>query len=524
MALGVTGSAVVLGQGLTGRTGGQLVPLKPRLPVSPIVKANPKVIVLVHGATNDPATSGDPKPGTLDHAKTYWGYGLVSELVGAFFPRPETMVPNALGQLPVPSSAQLARRIKRVGGTPMGSSEWQTTSNSESSLSHHFYVAGNAPAATPPLSLLLTYRDASKHLVPQAKALIDQVYEKVSAMYPGGKVNLVFVGHSMGGLAARYVLTPSGPIAGVSLTTEQENRAKWIRDRTLYLTTLATPHEGSPLPAKFQGIRNFIQEKTSFIKGALTLIGFQNPDPVGYVTNVLGVTQALDHLRTDFWQTMNTGMLAPHKMARTDGTLIPVYVMGGRTPGGSFFDERDQYPTGGIKIDSTMDRDLKAIGLMLLDWGLRNAPGNPTSWGPLHTTSGFDLDFVERGNFKLELTGPKYVSPPDRVPVVNVEGLPYFYIRDRNDGETDNDGMVPIHSALGFRLGTSTNRFFDHGQTWNVGGRTVRGSWYRYNNGPWQRNNHDSICFNPKVGQWIFENLLPNAGPLPGSTSVSVWP
>lgn len=500
------------------RPGRVLTPL-----IRPIQKSNPTVVLLVHGATSDPGSSSNPKPNTLEGVKAYWGYGLVSELIGAYVQRPEEILVN--GIIVNPTAAQLARRIKSVGGSLISPGQWENTANNENSVNQHFYVPGNSTANPPPLALMTTYRDASKHLVPQARTFIDQVYEKVNALYPTVKPNLVIVCHSMGGSLSRYVLTaPNDPIAGASLTAAQKERAKWIRDRMLYVVTLATPHEGSPLPAKFIGIRNFIQSKTSFIKPVLELMGFNNPDPVGFIMNFGGVTQALDHLRTDFWQSMNTGPLAPQKMTRSDGSHIPVYAMGGRTPGGSFFDKLDEYPTGGVKIDSSMDRDTKAIGLMMLDWGLRNAPGSPTSWGPLRTASGFDLDKVERGNFQLLPPPMTRRSPPHKVPVVGLESLPFFYLWDRNDQETDNDGMVPIQSALGFRLGTSTNRFFDHTQMWPVGGKSVRGSWYRYNSGPWDKTNHDTICNRPTVGQWIFETLIGKAGPTPAAGPISVWP
>lgn len=494
--------------------------------LSPIKKTNPTVILLVHGATNDPAVSGDPKPGTLNNTKAYWGYGLVSELIGAYFQRPEDMVPQPPSMLvPVPTSAQLGRRIKALGGNPISAGQWETAANNEDSLNHHFYVPGNSTANPPPLTLMMTYRDASKRLIPQARTFVDQVYEKINALYPTTKPNIIFVGHSMGGLVARYVLTPpNDPVSGESLSPIQKDRAKWIRDRTLYVVTLATPHEGSPLAAKFEGIRDFIQSKTSFIKPVLELMGFQNPNPITFITNVLGVTQALSHLRFDFWVEMNKGQLAPTKMSRSNGTHIPIYAMGGRTPGGSFFNDLDEYPAGGVKVDSSMDRDSKAIGLMLLDWGLRNAPGAPMNWGPLYSGTGFDLDKVERGSFQL-LPPPKtFRSPPYKLPATTLETLPFFYRWDRNDQETDNDGMVPIHSALGFRLGGAVNRPFDHTQTYAVGGKTVRGSWYRYNSGPWDRTNHDSICFRPTVGQWIFDNLIGKAGPNPAASAISVWP
>ena len=510
---------------LPPRPGGTIQPLRPF--VGPISKSNPTLVVMVHGYTNDPATSGNPKPGSLEFSKHYWSFELCSRLMGAFT-MTNFMQNNpptgglGVGQ-PTPTPAQIATALRSMSGKTMSRSKWDNEASRESVVGDYFYTAGEPPAGGPRLALMISGRNASTHIGPQAKELIDQVYEKVNAQYPTVKPNLVFIGHSMGGLTMRYILTPpNDTIAGVSLTARQKERAAWIRERTVYLVTLATPHEGSPLPAKFQEVRQFLRDKTSFIKPILRLMGFSNPDPVGLVTNVLGVCPALDHLRQDFCQQANAGIIAPHKMARADGTLIPVYSMGGRTPAGSFFNDPDEYPKGGMKFDDNMERDLKAVGLMMLDWALHNIPGSGNTWGSLLSISGMDLDDTRRGTSKIRIGANGLTSPPEKIG--GLEGLPLFYVKDQNDGQPDADGMVAIHSALGLRLGTSTNLYLDHSRSWTVAGKTYPGSWYRIPTGPWDRTNHDTICQREAIGDWIKANILDIAGPTPSAGPVSVWP
>jgi hypothetical protein len=468
----------------------------------------PRLVVLVHGATEPPGRSPDPRPGTLDHAKNYWGYGFCSRLIGAYAADNGTLLPGSQPPPPPPPSpAALATRLRSFSGHTPTPGNWATAEVDERTPSHHFYAAGSE-SASKSLALMLTYLDGSQRLVPQARALIDQLYDRVHAQYTGDKPNLILVGHSMGGLVLRYLLTlPDDPISGQSLTASQRQKAQWIRNRTLYLLTLATPHEGSPLATKYQAIGNYVGDTVGFLKGVLRTVGFSDADPKAWMTQTIGLTPALGHLRPDFWSRVNQGPLAPDRMVRSDGSAIPVYAMGGRTPAGPYFSNPDHFPAGGLQFRQDMQRQFKAVGLMLLDWGLRNAPGSPRGWGGLVQTPEVNFDEVRRGNTELSLSGRRFVTPPAVVPLVNCDGLPFFYVGGQGDGEPDTDGMVSIASALGNRLGTNTNLYFDHRKAWKVGDKTVGGSWYRLASGPWNGANHDTIVHAPAIGDWIKRNL-----------------
>ena len=58
--------------------------------------------------------------------------------------------------------------------------------------------------------------------------------------------------------------------------------------------------------------------------------------------------------------------LAPHKMRRTDGTLIPVYALTGRFPGGPYYRDAKEYPLGGIPLNELLSARpaLEAIARM----------------------------------------------------------------------------------------------------------------------------------------------------------------
>ncbi len=484
-----------------------------------------KLIVLVHGTTEPPGRTGDPVPGTLDHARSYWGYGFCARLVGAFSPDSRSLLP---GPKPPPAgpptAAQLARRLHSRSGIALSGANWSKAAVSEATVGDHFYQAGRTDEV-PALTLMLTYRDGSKRLVRQAGAMIDQIYDQVHAQYPGEKPQLILAGHSMGGLVLRYALTePHESISGESLTPSQKTKAAWLRRQTLYVVALASPHEGSPLAAKYQAIGTFMADKVAFLKGILKTVGFADADPQGWMAQTVGLTPALEHLRSDFWHRANQGALAPYKMTRPDGSGIPIYALSGRTPSGPYYADPNEFPSGGIDFQGDAHRTFKALGLMLLDWGLRNAPGSPQGWGGLVRPAGINFDQVRRGNTELSLSGRRFVSPPAPVPLLNCDGLPFFYVGGQGDGEPDTDGMVSIQSALGNRLGTATDLFFDHGKTWKVGDKIYPGSWYRLPTGPWNGANHDTICHAPAIADWLRVNLFEKAGPLAGTGPVSVWP
>lgn len=94
-----------------------------------------------------------------------------------------------------------------------------------------------------------------------------------------------------------------------------------------------------------------------------------------------------------------------------------------------------------------------------------------------------------------------------------------------NDNVIDNDGLVEFDSAMGFRLGTSINEFFDHTRTdFVVDGKPLPGSWYRRYRSGLEGFNHD--IQREEAGRYVWVNILSlNPGPLPsGQGELSVQP
>lgn len=517
----------------------------------------PKLIVLIHGATpapSDPAMPLVPEPatGTLDFTRFYFSESFARQLLGA------------------PSS------IKTLSGVNVTGTQWNASGSpnsdnkvnysvgvSESSLGDHFIVPGShTGTGTPPVSLLLTYRDGSQRLMAQTKAIINQIYDKYTAMFgtaanpAAGKVmpSMILVTHSMGGLVSRTIMTaPSDPIQGATLTAGERLKAQAIRDRVIATVHLAVPNEGSPLADRATDIANWLKGDG---KGMLDTFGLLLPDGLKSAADEARRSMARDlgkdanqDLRRDFWDQMNDGVLAPHLARRSDGSLIPIYTMIGHSPAGSYFVNPDsQWPTGGITSSLASSADnrrkvVRSVGLMAIDYALHNVPTSTTAkhWGTLGTAPA-DFDIVARYHRKslgLTLSAP---GEDEGVPW----GLPKFYnrnhvteevknifgqvtgtrvVRTNKDGKIDADGLVSVASGHGLRLGTSTNNFFDHSSNWNVGGSTLRGSWYRIEpESAWKFSNHETIHRTAGVGEWIFLNIVSQAGPIPAAGELSVWP
>jgi hypothetical protein len=93
------------------------------------------------------------------------------------------------------------------------------------------------------------------------------------------------------------------------------------------------------------------------------------------------------------------------------------------------------------------------------------------------------------------------------------------------DDRVDFDGLVEYDSAMGFRLGTRINEFFDHTrQDFIVDNKPAPGSWYRRYTSDVEVLSHDSM--RQEMGRFIWNKILSrNAGPLPSAQGdLSVHP
>ena len=518
-------------------------------------KTAPKLIVLLHGATPSPTDSAmplvpEPNSDTLDFARFYFGYDFVRQLMGA------------------PST------LKTLDGVNVTGSQWDahgpanashkvvyTNGCDENDLDHYLIVPGSQTgSATPVLSLMLTHRDGSRGLMPQTSELIKQVHSKYVELFGSEenpkpnmvRPNIIFVTHSMGGSVVRALLTaPTDSVQEVSLSATTRMKAIALRDKTIAAVTLAAPHQGSPLADRATEMASWLQGDG---KGALDAFSLLLPFSWRPAVNdarldkikMLGKDANRD-LRRDFWTQMNTGVLAPHLAKRSDNTLIPIYTLIGHSTAGRYFVNPDtQWPTGGITDNLTPNEAnrreiVRSVGLMFADYGLHNVPTStgPKSWG---STGKDSFDIVARYHRKNLGVTLSEQGEDQGIPL----GIPKFYNRDRvtkekkdlfgkvigtevvrnnQDGEVDADGLVDVASGHGFRLGTSTNFYFDHANTHAVNGSTVRGSWYRIMpEESWKYTNHETIHRIGGTGQWIFANIVTLAGPLPSSGALSIWP
>ena len=275
----------------------------------------PTLVVLLHGMSPSPEL--DPRVATHAYTRHYWGHAFVDALLGG-------------GGLRSAEGAALTRDAW-VADAPSGGQPRDALV-----LPHDLN--------SPPLGALLVSRDGSRFLGEQASDVAAQISVGIErfAAIAGAEPQLVLIGHSMGGLVSRHLLTnppiDDGPFGVDALTREQIDR---IRDRTLYLVTLGTPHEGSQAAdramllarAERIAIDEMIRPNAFARRWLLPLLRqtasyLRLEDP------------ATEHLRTDVWTVLNdpvSGLLAPHRARRSDGTLVPVYALASRSPGGRFF-------------------------------------------------------------------------------------------------------------------------------------------------------------------------------------------
>jgi|GEM_PF-1997385 len=259
-------------------------------------------------------------------------------------------------------------------------------------IARHFIVPGPlrpaslpalAPIRTPvppPLSAFVTWRDPTRSLVFSGRRVTRQIYaalrwyEATYRVTPG----VILVGQSFGGLVSRFILSRPDPQTippdlnreRVALCREDLAKMEYIRDRTLYLVTLATPHEGSQLAEWGPPVKSALRDlgvelrqglATSTVAKVLrgmdsiaTLL--QRPttpslveaaiDTIDGLLPQLESASALTDLTLARMAAFNRGPLAPDRARRSAATpivgaartLVPVYATLGRSPGSDVFD------------------------------------------------------------------------------------------------------------------------------------------------------------------------------------------
>jgi hypothetical protein len=523
-------------------------------------KNRPTVTVLIHGVTGFPTT--DRRIGTLEGARNYWGFSFVDRLLGGVQDLPTTFVDD------------------NVATGTLNNSNWESKFVSSNNPAHHFLTIYGKPKTIngssfyTPFSVMMTYRDGSisfKKQVAATAAQIVSLYNSQFGDWPEEKKpQLILLCHSFGGVVARTICSnpsniPSNDNAVIveNFTPAERANMEFIRNKTLHITTLSTPHEGSPI-TKNAAVGAFLQKFKLPFWAPFSQIDESDPD-----------TYVLKQLTTSFMENINETILKPELCKRTDGTLIPIHALGGRVPSGpNYFDNPNENDSdlgtvdGGIgrtnidELNSTeSNRDkFECYNLLRVDYMMHMLELpiiGDKPWGATPTNNN-DLDIIKA--ISVDIRGCTYYPVSYNVTDFGLKPRVY-YLRTNwtdnpglvaltctgqftkltgvvRDGEIDNDGFVPINSSLGVKLGTNTKNYFEHTQAWPAGNTAV-GSWYRFYRSGADFHNHGTIKFSGEVAQWLRENIIGNtptailfgtldrfkaAGPKAATTgTVSVW-
>ncbi len=489
----------------------------------------PTVTVLIHGVTGYP--NDDNSIGTLKGARNYWGFEFIDKLLGGEADFPTTFTKPASGPDILLKNNFESRFI-----------------NSNSPTDHFITIYGKPTSSFyTPFSLMMTYRDGSLSFKKQVAATAAQIVSLYNSQFGNWpeekKPQLILLAHSFGGVIARAICSNPNQIPSNDRYVRTENfsatekaNMEFIRNKTLHITTLSTPHEGSPI-TKNADVGAFLQEIKLGWFAPFDAIDKTDPD-----------TDILKQLNTSFMENINETILKPELCKREDGSLIPIHALGGRVPSGpDFFRNPNSNDSdlgtidGGIgttnidELDSreTNREEYEAYNLLRVDYimhlmvlpiiGEKPWGATPSDNQDLDIIKITDVDALS-GCLKYPLDyNWAYFALKPRVYYLRTNwsdipsNIPFRCTYKFNvgsgtvrDGEIDNDGFVPINSSLGVKLGTNTKNYFDHSRAWPAGNASA-GSWYRFYRSGADYHNHGSIKFNGEVAQWLRENIIGNS-------------
>lgn len=514
--------------------------------------SRPTLVLLIHGGTSAPNAplplvepdASDKRPGTVGYSRFYFDHPFVAGILGS-------------------------TRLFTLDGNSLTAANWKTGFLSNTRANQFAFpsdprvVRNRATTSAVGLVRLDGSRgigEMSRTALREIRALVDEF-----ARHSDRRPFVVLVGHSKGGLVTRYLMSePQGTVAGVNLTADERSAIRRLRNQVRYCVTIASPHTGSPLPdyavdfrdSSAAAVQGVVQAAWNFVRAAAATRGIALPaaSPVNVTTDIIrlmGNPDDLGHLTTQFWNTMNNGPLHPSRMVRDDGTRIPFFLYGGRTPGDQFFATPNFRGQGGPALatlapgHSQSHVNHMTQALISLDYALHNVVGG--DWGRIRLAgaSSKNLDIVRRAWPVFGLPN-RMSNPGERLFLLGVEGAPTYYLRNQSDKETDSDGMVSMDSALGIGLftGPSTieslqllsipvpatmmepwERNVASPAPGQAAANAPLGSWYRMYSGAWNMQNHATLVKRRELGVEL-NRLLRIAGPLASATSgtTSIWP
>ena len=516
------------------------------------LKHKPKVVFLIHGIT------GSAKPGSHVNTKVfpydYWGFDMVNRLSGnKSFVKYRADNP---GNIPATQKLKLFSKgkptnkaVDKITWRKIGDSKRpDATIDQIISEPHALYTSG-LKDGVPEVSIVPLYRNGGARLKEQIQVTVEDIYNYYQDLFGDfpkeQQPQIILVSHSFGGIVSRFILTnPDEEFSGQEMmTADQRKLADYIRDRTLHLITLATPHNNSPLPAQAQEIdKNFsklaaelrltsdlpIQYNSQEIISALDRAADLVED--NFIRDKVGGNRpCMIDFKNMVPDIVNQGTLAPEKMKRTDGSLIPLFALGGRSPGHTFFDiERNLLNPTEISVtdiwDEASGEGQNAFLLLVTDNLLGATSGSMRPWGESKFKRADEVALsskvLDLGAFDiLEFVLKDFHCKRNQI---NDSGK-------LGDREYDTDGFVGFDSALGLYLGTDDPEYFSNEKNWTIARKSYIGSWYRILPGKygdylaWDWDNHSTIRNNGPMGLWLYDNVVNGAGPLPGKGLWSVW-
>jgi hypothetical protein len=545
---------------------------------------HPKLVVFIHGMSSF--------DGSLEDARDYWGFEFISATLGG-----------------------KGDKLFTFDGTALDKNTWfnknrGTGPTKEESDKAHFLSLTQDPRQSIPKGAkgvalpsnvwgLLTHRNGRLTIMEQAQKVIKQIYDLYTRQFPtvDKQPQIILVTHSMGGPIARINLSnPRGPVKcgvnrqkAITLSDDERRMADFLRNRTLCLITHAAPHEGSPLADAGVNLNNLrtgmnAAANSPGMQGLAAFLGFPAPDQVRTtVENEPMLAALVQEVNRDavydngtvLLSALNQGELKPENAHRTDGSLIPLYCFGGRSPAGGFLDKPPPFYKSESDRLAAADPRIRqqVVGLIAFDLALKSVkPNNP--WG---STSDPRLDKVRRVTFgqyvpealaaavqywamdqgvaqdvaqaaidkavtaiggPLKFLGIGDVDPSKFAPTVmylDQKWRPTVVAREitmtigkktvtvrvpdhltlaAQDGTTVPDGEIDTDGMVPVNSSLGISLGFDH---------TSGGSWYRLVDGPWSLTNHGNVIRKAEVGAWVFQNLISRAGPKVGAGALSTY-
>lgn len=501
-----------------------------------ITKQGPVVIVLVHGMSDKlpgPAASNnvvkcEGPPDTPFYGRCEWGIDFIPGVFGST--AAETGLVNLAGddvsgplfisdtdaQEPIDENLNITQRDANGCVTdPNAREEYDQRAAMHFVTTRAMEPKKSGPRGARPvpplLSVLTTWRDQTRGVVESGRRVARQTYAALKWWEEeyGQSPAVIFVTQSFGGLATRFILSnPPQPTYdipalnpdGIVLCPEDRAKMDYLRDRTVYAVTLATPHEGSYLAEIIQPAKEMLTT------GLRALRDGTNNSPLvnvwraaeasatalmGRPVNLLAFAQkaieetldlldtpALHDMQFSLMQRFNNGALSPERALRTSGStlegakgrLVPIYATLARSPGGAAFDSPEvikdatQFEAESEKekgwIISTMIVDILIKQFVRDGFGRVDVEPYATHAAlldrrgrvfGLSRASTLGDEFVARASAKIiEKLAPYFIGRY----ADGLKGVLRF-LRENGTFPSWNNAVLPIHLDREWRLGLS---------------------------------------------------------------------